>query len=256
MKNNPLGNLADLRSKTSALCPLLTALLIHFLILFAWDFGTAAAPASAMKMRIVQLTNDNEAGGASPAARTPPAQTPRQAASPAVPKAPVGAAAQMPVTVTEERAAEQFAEREAASDFTAETGPASDAEAEQTTWSESAAAGSTATGTYRPSDSEGQGKSAQGTAAYVKKNFDYIQRRIRDRLVYPAGARRMGVQGKTEVIFTIHENGTVSAVTVRLSSGNELLDKAAVDAVYAAAPFRPPPPSQARLVVPVVFSLR
>ena len=93
-------------------------------------------------------------------------------------------------------------------------------------------------------------------AAYIKKNFDYIQRRIRDKLVYPPRARKAGIEGVTEVVFTIHPDGTVSGVSITASSGQELLDKAAIDAIYAAAPFRPPPPAQTKIAAPVVFRLR
>ncbi|MDR2486013.1 MAG: TonB family protein [Treponema sp.] len=93
-------------------------------------------------------------------------------------------------------------------------------------------------------------------AAYIKKNFDYIQRRIRDKLAYPPRARRAGIEGVTEVAFTIHPDGTVSGVSITASSGQELLDKAAIDAIYAAAPFRPPPHEQTRIAAPVAFRLR
>ncbi|MDR0452661.1 MAG: TonB family protein, partial [Treponema sp.] len=93
------------------------------------------------------------------------------------------------------------------------------------------------------------------TAEYVKRNYNYIQRRIRDRLVYPPPARRAGIQGVTEVSFTIHEDGRVSAVTVRAGSGHEVLDEAAVAVIFAAAPF-PAPPAAARIAIPISFRLR
>ena len=93
------------------------------------------------------------------------------------------------------------------------------------------------------------------TTAYVKRNYEYIQRRIRDKLVFPPQARRAGIQGNAEISFTIHEDGRVSDVTVSRSSGSELLDTAAVDASYAASPFRPPP-AEARLAIPINFRLR
>lgn len=97
------------------------------------------------------------------------------------------------------------------------------------------------------------GNSSQ-TATYLSRNYNYIQRRIRDRLVYPAQARRAGIQGTAELIFTIHEDGRVSGVRVSASSGSALLDAAAVEAIYAAAPFRRPP-AEARLLIPVAFKL-
>jgi protein TonB len=102
------------------------------------------------------------------------------------------------------------------------------------------------------------GRSAENTALtaeYVKRNYNYIQRRIRDRLVYPSPARRAGIQGVTEVQFTIHEDGSISAVTVRKGSGHTVLDEAALAAVFAAAPF-PRPSAPARVAIPISFRLR
>ena len=93
------------------------------------------------------------------------------------------------------------------------------------------------------------------TAEYVKRNYNYIQRRIRDRLVYPSTARRAGIQGVTEISFIIREDGSISAVTVRTGSGHAVLDEAAVATVSAAAPF-PRPPMPARIAIPISFRLR
>jgi protein TonB len=98
------------------------------------------------------------------------------------------------------------------------------------------------------------GNAAQ-TADYARRNYTYIQRRIRDRLVYPAPARRAGIQGVTEIAFTIHEDGRVSTVTIQKSSGHTVLDEAAIETVLAAAPF-PRPPAPARLAIPISFRLR
>jgi protein TonB len=93
------------------------------------------------------------------------------------------------------------------------------------------------------------------SAEYVKRNYDYIQRRIRDKLVYPAPARRAGIQGVAEVVFIIHEDGKVSNVSIRKSSGHEILDDAAIQTIIAAAPF-PKPPAPARIAIPISFKLR
>jgi protein TonB len=101
----------------------------------------------------------------------------------------------------------------------------------------------------------GTAEAAALTAEYVKRNYNYIQRRIRDRLVYPSPARRAGIQGVTEISFIIHEDGRVGAVTVRAGSGHAVLDEAAVETILAAAPF-PAPPAAARIVIPIAFRLR
>jgi protein TonB len=92
-------------------------------------------------------------------------------------------------------------------------------------------------------------------ADYARRNYTYIQRRIRDRLVYPSPARRAGIQGTTELAFTIHEDGHISAVTIQKSSGHPILDEAAIETIHAAAPF-PRPPAPARLAIPIAFRLR
>jgi protein TonB len=96
---------------------------------------------------------------------------------------------------------------------------------------------------------------AAETRAYLKRNYDYIQRHIRSKLIYPPEARRAGIQGVAELSFVIHIDGQVSDVKITVSSGSETLDASAVEAIYSAAPFRPPP-SQARLIIPVAFRLR
>jgi protein TonB len=103
--------------------------------------------------------------------------------------------------------------------------------------------------------SERTGEKAAQSAEYIKRNYRYLQKRIRDKLVYPVPARKAGIQGVTQVSFTIHEDGRVSAVTVLKSSGHGILDKAALETIYAAAPF-PRPPAPARIAIPIAFRLR
>jgi protein TonB len=91
--------------------------------------------------------------------------------------------------------------------------------------------------------------------AYVRNNYAYIQSHIREKLVYPPEARSAGIQGVAELSFVIHPDGSVSNVRITKSSGSETLDASAVEAIYAAAPFRPPP-NRARLVMPVAFRIR
>jgi protein TonB len=89
---------------------------------------------------------------------------------------------------------------------------------------------------------------------YVKENYTYVQRRIMQELVYPSQARRTGIQGVVEVIFTINANGSASDISVRRSSGKNILDEEALRAVQSASPFRRPP-EPVRIVIPVSFKL-
>ncbi|MEJ5363410.1 MAG: energy transducer TonB [Spirochaetota bacterium] len=70
---------------------------------------------------------------------------------------------------------------------------------------------------------------------------DMIRQRIQEVLVYPATARKDGIEGKTYIKFTIDKNGNLlSAILVR-SSGSALLDDAALVAIHSASPFPPIP---------------
>jgi protein TonB len=104
-------------------------------------------------------------------------------------------------------------------------------------------------------DPQAESRGASGIRAYLKSNYDYIQRHIRSNLIYPPEARQAGIQGIAELSFVIHIDGQVSDVKITLSSGSEILDASAVEAIYSAAPFRPPP-SKARLIIPVAFRIR
>jgi protein TonB len=105
----------------------------------------------------------------------------------------------------------------------------------------------------QPSPTEEPDTNAAQT--YLKNNYEHIQRHIRSKLIYPLEARSSGIQGVAELSFVIHTDGQVSNVTITVSSGSETLDTSAVEAIYSAAPFRPPP-AEARLVIPVAFRLR
>ena len=94
-----------------------------------------------------------------------------------------------------------------------------------------------------------------GSAGYLKGNYEYIKRRVRQYLVYSPQAKRMGIQGMVTVSFTIQQDGRVRDVAVSKSSGYSLLDESALEAVRSASPFAAPP-EPARVIMPVQFSLR
>ncbi len=100
----------------------------------------------------------------------------------------------------------------------------------------------------------GSGGSSR-TQAYLQHNFDALLRKIRWTLVYPPQAKNARIQGTVEVIFIVRADGAASGVSVSKSSGEPLLDAAAVAAIFAASPF-PPPPSSIKLAVPIVFVLK
>jgi protein TonB len=101
----------------------------------------------------------------------------------------------------------------------------------------------------------GGGGGGGDAAGYLKGNFEYIKRRIRQYLVYSPQAKRMGIQGTVTVSFIIEKDGRARNAAVVGSSGHEGLDESALRAVRNASPF-PPPPDTARIVVPISFSLK
>jgi protein TonB len=117
-------------------------------------------------------------------------------------------------------------------------------------------AAQTGTGTTASSASTSAGKNSGEVAAeYMSVNLKGIRKRIYDRLNYPSSAKRMGMKGSSVVKFRIHRNGSVDDVSISRTSGHEILDEAAKQAILDAAPY--PSPSEAIYVVlSVNFSLR
>ncbi len=72
---------------------------------------------------------------------------------------------------------------------------------------------------------------AAAEAAYRRK----LQNLIASRKQYPRMAEKAEVEGTVTVSFTMLPNGTITGARVSKSSGNEWLDKAAVQAVNAAS---------------------
>jgi len=77
---------------------------------------------------------------------------------------------------------------------------------------------------------------------------------------YPEAARRRGIEGTVKVRFTVNTQGKVLAVDLVTSSGNNFLDKEAIDLVKRAEPLPVPPIHMikngvAEVVVPINFNL-
>jgi len=99
-----------------------------------------------------------------------------------------------------------------------------------------------------------QDRPSQWYPLYLKKNFFYIRDLIQKNITYPRVARQMGWQGKVTVSFLILNDGRISNIKIKQSSGKDVLDNNAVETVKRASPF-PPPPVKAEITVPVVYAL-
>lgn len=89
---------------------------------------------------------------------------------------------------------------------------------------------------------------------YLAEHFAYIRDTVLRKLSYPPVARRMGWSGRVMLSFCVTQDGLVNGIRVLQSSGVDILDKSAVEAVRKAAPF-PKPPAEAEVVIPVVYRL-
>ncbi len=108
----------------------------------------------------------------------------------------------------------------------------------------------------------GVSTSAAAAAAGFMTRKDFLQlvkMRIEAMKTYPDQARKRNQQGVVVIEFELEKGGRIRAANVRKSSGVDLLDQAAVQAVHKAAPFPRAPHGlfqyPVRLRVGVAFEL-
>lgn len=130
------------------------------------------------------------------------------------------------------------------------------------------AAAQTGTGTGTGTGSStGYGKSGSGTGSgssgssgtggksgYTNQQFEYIKELVQKKAFYPKVAKLQGWEGQVTLSFIIHLDGRVKDISVVKSSGREILDKSAMEAVKIASPF-PRPPATVELKLPVTYKL-
>ncbi|MGV1099489.1 energy transducer TonB [Thiovibrio sp. JS02] len=68
-----------------------------------------------------------------------------------------------------------------------------------------------------------------------------VRERIASCKKYPPLARRRQLEGRVGIRFLLAGTGGAQEIRVSASSGQEILDRAAIRAVQDAAPFPPPP---------------
>jgi TonB family protein len=93
----------------------------------------------------------------------------------------------------------------------------------------------------------GDGKGGNGAFAFIRQT---IMRNIR----YPEKARRMGLEGKVLLSFTLFETGIIKDVKVIRSSGFPILDESAKDALVKTK-FSRKIPTQLFVILPVEYRL-
>jgi protein TonB len=106
----------------------------------------------------------------------------------------------------------------------------------------------------------GRGRSREaGAGAAANSNYKgKVQSAIRRHTRTPSKAARMGITGRALVSFTVQPSGSAQNIVLASSSGNALLDDAALAAVRKASPFprMPEGMSQISLTAPIVFESR
>lgn len=104
------------------------------------------------------------------------------------------------------------------------------------------------------------GLSEAGGTAAVSSYQALVLAHLQRHRVYPAAARERGITGVAAVRFALAANGSVISARLARSSGESILDSAAVDMVRRASPFPPFPPGMGRarldFAAPVRFDLR
>ena len=85
--------------------------------------------------------------------------------------------------------------------------------------------------------------------------FSIISKLVREHLEYPYLARRMGWEGVVLLFFRLTPTGEVEEIKVLKSSGFEVLDKSAVNAVKRASKYFPRPNQIVLIKLPIQFKL-
>jgi len=97
----------------------------------------------------------------------------------------------------------------------------------------------------------------------VKKIFfayyDLIRERLKQNTIYPMKAKLKGKEGLTYLSFVLLRDGSVSEIVVLNSSGELMLDQAAMNSIRNSSPFPPFPKNlvekEIKLNVPISFEL-
>jgi protein TonB len=98
-------------------------------------------------------------------------------------------------------------------------------------------------------------KTSEPSGKVEEAQFSIISKLVREHLEYPYLARRMGWEGEVLLFFRLNPTGEVEEIKVLKSSGFEVLDKSAVNAVKRASKHFPRPKQIVLIKLPIQFKL-
>jgi protein TonB len=98
---------------------------------------------------------------------------------------------------------------------------------------------------------EGEPIPLDTTEPRYQEYFDKIRARIKAKWVYPREAGERGIEGDLNIEFHIAKDGGLAFIELRRSSGVDVLDQAALNAVKLAQPFPPVPDSLSKAGLPI-----
>ncbi|MGC8852746.1 MAG: energy transducer TonB, partial [Hydrogenobacter sp.] len=90
---------------------------------------------------------------------------------------------------------------------------------------------------------------------FLKEKFSVISSLVQKSITYPLLARKMGWEGRVVVCFRLTPDGRLEDLHVLESSGYEILDRSALEAVSRSAHLFPKPPVEVLIKLPVNFRL-
>ena len=98
-------------------------------------------------------------------------------------------------------------------------------------------------------------KRSEPSGKVEEAQFFIISKLVREHIEYPYLARRMGWEGEVLLFFRLTPTGEVEEIKVLKSSGFEVLDKSAVNAVKRASKHFPRPKQIVLIKLPIQFKL-
>jgi protein TonB len=95
-------------------------------------------------------------------------------------------------------------------------------------------------------------------ASELERYIMLVQQQVQAHLHYPLKARKWHIEGKGKFQFGIAADGSLTdnTVTVLVSCGRRMLDRAAIHTIRDAAPFAAPPQGALTVTAPIIFELR